>query len=110
MGITKRSARHISSYSYKTHYNKRGQKCKITPKWKLSIKRAVKNLELEGKKVNCTKIKQDCNLKLSTRTIQRYMLKQGMAYKHSKNQIVLTKKHKEERIQIISHWISSNHE
>ena len=62
-----------------------------------------------NKKVNSSKLKTDCSLNMSVRTIQRHMKRSGFIYRKVKSQIVLSKRHKEERMKIITQWISSNH-
>ena len=82
---------------------------KISAKLKLSIKRQIKIFEDQGKKINCSKLEQACNISASIRTLQRHMKRQGMQYKKSKVQIVLSAKHKQKQIEKISAWISTNH-
>ena len=95
-------------YINKVMSKKRGPKKKIISKYKIKIKRQISQFQLSGEKVNSTKIRRSCNLDVSSRTIQRYMSSLGMKYKKAKSQLVLSKKHKDERIKIISRWISDN--
>lgn len=109
LGISKDSAKNFFKYKLKYHRKKPGPKPIIDKRYKLRIKRQMSRLEESGEKVNCTKLQNECDLKLSTRTLQRHFKLEGAKYVKGKQQIQLTKKHKLERIRIITQWISANH-
>lgn len=109
LGISKDSARNLCVYRTNNNPKKRGPKFKIMPKENLRLKRTISNLMVAGQKINCTKLMDNCELSISKRTLQRHMMKSDMIYMKIKSQIVLSKKHKEERVNIISRWITSNH-
>ena len=75
----------------------------------MKIKRCVSRLIDEKTKVNSSKIKQECELNVSTSTVQRCMRKIGYRYKKAKTQIVLSAMHKRKRVEYITNWISNNH-
>lgn len=110
LAISKLSAKNLCIYNTKECPNKRGPKLKITERANLKIKRSISYLKNNGKKVNSSKLKVECNLNVSVRTIQRHMKRSDYKYTKLKSQIYLSKKHKEERVKIISQWISRNHD
>lgn len=106
LGTNKEHARHLIRYCPTVLTKKRGPKSKITPKFKLRIKRSISSMMVKKEKVNCSKILKDIDLNVSRRTLQRHMQKSGFRYRNSKRQIFLSVKQKEERIRIITDWIS----
>lgn len=108
LGISKDSAKNLYKYIPKSNLRKRGPRFKINSFSKLSIKRQSSKILLRGEKLNCSKLLNECNIQISCRTLQRHVKREGMVYKKAKMQICLSKKHKLERIKIISHWISCN--
>ena len=48
---------------------------------------------------------QECSLHANVRTIQKYLKIAGYKYKKAKSQIILSKKHKETRMSLITSWI-----
>jgi len=76
----------LSCYS-----KKRGRKPNFKSPEKLAIKRCILHLNDQGKKVNGSVIKNECQIKESTRTIQGHLAKIGMRYVSVKKKIFLTK-------------------
>lgn len=109
MGISRHVVRHLCQYKYKTTSRKAGPKHKIEPKEKIRIKRQISQFNDNGEKVNSRKLKDSCQLNVSTRTIQRYLKNCGLKYKKATSKILLTMKHRDERQRIISNWICNNH-
>lgn len=109
LGISRHSVRSLYVYKPVIHHHKRGPKWKLTKKDVLTIKREISKLKENKEKINSPKIKRNCILPVSRRTVQRYIGRLGMKYKKSKCQIILSKKHKLERVRIITDWISRNH-
>ena len=110
LNMSKGSVRNLCNYENVSQPRKRGPKFKIDSKLRLRVKRNFMSLQNQGEKINCSKIKNTCDLNFSTRTLQRHMQKQGHKYRKAKMQIYLSKKHKEQRVKIISDWIISNHQ
>lgn len=108
MNISRFSARSLCQYKLKKNPKKKGSVKKIGKKDGLRIKRQISTFFENGEKVNSRKIKESCNLNVSTRTVQRYMKNTGFKYKKVKSQIFLQRRHKEERIRIINKWICEN--
>lgn len=73
------------------------------------IKRTIGKLKESKKKVNATKLKNECDLSISVSTIQRHMKRIGMKYKKIQTLIHLSKKHKEDRLAKVCTWVSENH-
>lgn len=109
LGLTRHAARSLCNYKNKVQPKKRGPKQKITKSTILSIKRQISNFEKNSEKINSTKIQRTCNLNVSRRTVRRCIGRMGFKYKRISPQIVLSKKHKIERLDVISQWISDNH-
>ena len=109
LSISRHSARHMCIYHKIQHPKKRGPKFKIEKTRRLSIKRQIAKFEIVGEKVNSTKIIKSCGLEVCSSTVQCYLNTNNYIYKKAKLQIVLSKKHKQERVQIITKWIMNNH-
>ena len=65
---------------------------------------------ISSHKVHATKIKKECNVNVSTRTIRRHLAKIGMRYQKIPRKILLTKAHKERRVEFVKNWIRTNHD
>ena len=96
-------------YQRKHMKNKCGPKPKLTNFDKLRIKRQIAQYTKVTGKINASKIKKSCYLKIYTRNIQRYLKCTGFTYVKAKSQIVLSKKHKEVILEIITNCITSCH-
>lgn len=110
LGISKHAARGIIVNKKKPHICKRGPHFKLQKKDMLSIKRQVSLLTENGEKVTSPKIIKNCDLKVSKFTVQRFLRTKDYLYKKARMEINLSKRHKTERIRIISDWISKNQE
>jgi transposase len=84
---------------------KRGAKCAISKREKTRIKRVCERLAKNEEKVTSKKIQKNCDLTVSTRTIQRTLKKMGYSYKKAKVELVLSKAHKTARVDISRAWI-----
>ena len=62
-----------------------------------------------GEKIHSVKLKIECDLNVTTRTIQRYMKRINMKYQKVPTKIILNKEHKKKRLNIIRNWIINNH-
>ena len=86
---------------------KPGPKQKLSKYNQLSIKREVKRLKSIGKRVNSTKIRQNCSLHVSRRTIRRHLSTNLLLkYKKIPQKMVLTNVQKHTRLNHIEKWIS----
>lgn len=108
LGFTKDVARQLCRYKKGISLRKRGPKFKIDSKSKLRIKRTIATFQSNKEKVNCSKILRSIEINVSKSTLQRYMKRSLMKYKNVKRKIFLTKPHKEERINTITEWFSTN--
>ena len=109
MNISINSAGNVFYYQRKHIKNKYGPKPKITNFDKLQIKRQIAHYKNVAEQINTSKIKNSCCLKISTRSIQWHLKCEGLKYVKSKSKIVLSKKHKEVKLEIIRSWITSCH-
>src|ERR1043165_10104056 len=110
LSISKDSAVSLCQYQIKSNQKKRGRKSLIDKRISLQIKRESSRLNAEGEKVNCKKLIQMCNLNISRWTVGRHLIKHELVYKKAHKQIILSKKHKQERIIKVEEWITSNHD
>ena len=74
---------------------------------KLSIKRTIGTLKKTNRKINSKKLKIECRLDVSVRTIQRHMKAVGFTYRRIPPQIILSQK--ERRVIVINDCITENH-
>jgi len=109
LGISYDAVRNLCHYQTVIHRKKPGTKRKITKKDHLCIKRAIARFKSAGEKVSSPKIKEECQLTVSTKTVQRHLTRVGAKYKRSKNQIVLSQSHKDRRVAMCSKWIIEDH-
>lgn len=110
LGINKEEARNLIRYPIKHNQKKRGRKFKLVPKYQLKVKRSIACMKERQEKINCAKILREIDLNISQRTLQRYMKKAGYIYQNAKSRIFLNKNQKQERIRLITEWISSRHD
>jgi len=109
-GLSRHIVRHLCVYNKVPHPKKRGKKPILQNNNKLQIKRMLSTLKNEGKRIDATKIKNLCQLNVSTSTIRRHLVKMGMKYRNIPRHIFLTKIHKEKRVQMVKKWITNNHD
>ena len=103
------SVRNLCTYKGKVHKMKRGPKDKINKVKQLSIKRSIALMSSNLERVTSPKINKDCKLNVNLRTVQKYLKKKGFKYKKAMKKICLTQRHKMIRINLITQWITSNH-
>ena len=103
------AVRNLCHYKRTTRPKKRGCRPKITKNNALCIKRVISRYKSAGEKINSSKIIEECQLKVSTKTVQRHLTKIGAKYKKSKYQIVLSPSHKERRVEMCTKWIIDDH-
>jgi len=110
MGISRHAVRSLHVYKRVSHPKKRGRQFILQSKQKLKIKRTVSMLKSAGERVDASKLKLECQLNVSSRTIRRHLGGIGMKYKNVRRRIFLTKTHKEKRVQMAKEWITNNHD
>ena len=109
MGLSRHVVRKLHKYQRKVHTKKPGPKSVLDNKDKLSIKRQILVLKSEHKKVYSNKLKIECGLDASARTIRRHLAGLGMRYRNVKRKIFLTRAHREKRVDFSKKWITSSH-
>ena len=107
--MSKYAAKNLIAYKCKVNKLKRGYQHKVNKSSDVCIKKEISKLTQQGEKVNSAKIKKNCALTVSTRTMQRHFKSLNMIYKNSSHEILLSKKYKEGRMTVKSEWISGNH-
>jgi len=74
MGLTRHVVISLHVYERVAHPKKRGPKYILKSKQKLAMKRKISMLKSVGQRVDTTKLKGDCKLIVSPRTIRRVFL------------------------------------
>jgi transposase len=110
MNISLNSAKSLCSYTLKTLKKKRGPKPKITKKLQFRIKRQISFSLNKGERVTSSKIMKECEINANVRTVQKYLRKEGYKYKKARKEIVLTKKHMQNRVSHITSWFEKCHD
>lgn len=110
MGISRNSVLNMYYYERKLIKKKRGPHFKLSSYHKLRIKRQLALFKKNEEKINSSKIKKSCYLEISTRSIQRHLKREGYEYIRAKSKIILSKKHKQLRLEIITNWITNQHQ
>ena len=109
MNVSIHAARGLVVNKRQSMIMKRGPKHKIDGRTSMNIKRCISKLKFSEEKINSTKIKGECNLKVSNKTVQRYLKSKGYIYKNIEKKILLSAKNKYERLRIITGWLARNH-
>ena len=101
------TVRSICYYKAKSIKRKTGPKEKITKSQRLKIKRRISVMKENCERVTSPKIIKECDLNVNVRTVQKYLSRTGYNYKKIGKQICLTKKHKMERVEKITNWVTN---
>lgn len=102
------SVRNIVQNRGKTNLAKRGPK-KTTKRDETRIKRTVSKLTEIGGRVTATKVQDKCELDhISTRTVRRRLSAIGLKHMSASSRIVLSKLHKDKRVELATMWIESS--
>ena len=94
LGIYHSTVRYIVINDYSRPKKKRGPRKKVSLRQKTKIKLEVKRLQNANQHVFAGKIKENCNIDASLRTVQRAMKELGLGYKKVPQKLPLTAKHK----------------
>lgn len=106
--ISRNSARNLCR-TLKIDKKKPGPRPKIGRYQQVCIKREVSKLRELGQKVNSTKIKKNCALKTSTRSVRRFLKnKLNMKYKRIAQTVCLKKAQCQKRMEVIEQWIQES--
>lgn len=109
LGVSRNVAINLCLYKNKLIYNKRGPKFQIKKNQKLCIKRKISSLEELSQKITAPKIRNECELTVSVSTVQRHLRREGLKYTKVVPKICLTKRHKQDRVNMIKSWITLDH-
>lgn len=107
LDIKKATVESILNYKLKTNKKKSGPKTSIGKAESLMLRRYISTCNSNMIKVNCSKIKRDCNVDVSRRTLNNWLLKEEYRYMKEVQKISLTAGHKKKRIEIVSSWIKN---
>lgn len=73
---------------------------------KTKINKEVRRLKSKNHRVTANKVKDNCSIDASIRTVQRELSRLGFGYKNLPKK--LTKRHKDKRVKLARKWISDN--
>ena len=107
--LPKSSVRSIVTTDTNRPKKKRGKKFLLNSRDNTRIKRAVRALNSRNERASAAKLKSYLELQVSVRTIQRALKRLGFAYKSAENKIELTKKHKQQRLELAEKWLRESH-
>lgn len=108
LGLSRSTIQNLINYRKKCNKKKRGPKFIIDKRKSTILKRYIIKENESGSKVDAMKIIRANNLTTSRRTVSRWLLRNDFRYRKQAQRIVLSKKHKIERMAKVSSWISSN--
>jgi transposase len=108
LNLTKSTVALIIKRKLKFKKKKVGPKYKIDKRKSLIIRRFINQENKNGNKVNCRVILNETSIDVKRRTLCDWLRKQDFKYKKVAQKIVLSKKHKERRLSVVSTWISQN--
>ena len=75
---------------------------------KTKIKKEVRRLKSENHKVTANKVKDNCGIDASIRTVQRELSRLSFGYQNIPKKLPLTKRHKDKRVELARKWISNS--
>ena len=107
IGLSRHVVRHLYMYNRKHVQKREARNVLYKTRINCIIKRAISLFNISSHKVHATKIKKECNPNVS---IRRHLAKIGMRYQNIPRKILLTKAHKERRVEFIKKWIRTNHD
>lgn len=108
LNMRESQVKHIFYYEKKKMKCKTGPKRKIDKRASLSIKRFISKSNLDGRKVNCSKIIQDMGISIARRTLNSWLLAKDYRYSSIVQKICISDKHKKRRVELVSQWIEEN--
>jgi len=100
--LSKSAVQNLTNYQKSWHKKTRGPKYTINKRKSTILKTFIKKGNESGKKVNATKIMRTNDLSCSRRTVSRWFKKNDYKFQKEAQQIMLSQKHKSERIFKIS--------
>ena len=108
LNISYSTVYYMCKNNYERVKKKTGPKKIIEKRLKTRIKRQVKELKTKNQKITANKIKNNCDIEASLRTVQRALSELGLSYNKIPKKLPLTKAHKEKRVELARKWISEN--
>jgi transposase len=105
LGLCRSTVQYMLKVNHLRIKKKRGKPRIINTRDATRIKRCCEYLWVSGEKVTSRKIVEHVDLKCSRRTAQRHLKRLGYQYKRCKPSIVLSRKHRQERVRICRSWL-----
>lgn len=104
--LSKATVQFVVKNNYNKKKKKTGPKRKLNKAALLRMKRQVEMINQSGCKVSSRKIKNECELNVSLRTVQRSLKSLGYIYKKASQEIMLTQQHKMQRVILCKEWLT----
>jgi transposase len=104
-GLQKATVQYMVKNAYGRMKRKTGVQKKITKRLQVRVKRACEQMLQSGEKVTARKIREECALDASRRTVQRFLKSTGYRYKKARHEILLSAKHKADRVFHCKMWL-----
>lgn len=111
LNIAPNSVRNVVLNKCKENKKKRGPKPKVEARDLSRIKREALRIFNADERVTARKVRENCDLNhVHCQTVRRCLRTFDMEFKEAKKLIVLSPSHKQRRLMLAEHWISSNFE
>lgn len=89
---------------------KRGPKFTLTRAQELSMKREVRKCNATGTRVTASLVKRNCAIdSLCAESVRLNLRRLGFKHREVKQSIVLSRQHKEKRVELATKWLESGH-
>lgn len=89
---------------------KRGPKFTLTRSEEVAMKRECRRLNAEGARITARRIKESCAIDhLYAESVRLNLFRLGIKHRDVKQSIVLTRSHRERRVELCRKWLSSGH-
>ena len=100
--------RYMVKNDYSRLKKERGREKKLTRREGSVIKREIKRLQDKNEKILASKIKTNCSIEASVRTVERALKDLGLTYKPIPRRNPLQPHHMKERVELAEKWIGEN--
>ena len=104
-GIPKTCCRNLVKSVNSSRYPPKPRNQKVKGNVKKRLEMAIRNIQETNSRVTSTNIFKKSKVKVSSRTVQRFLKSQAYKYINSKKEIYLTSQDKASRVEICKKWL-----
>lgn len=109
-GVSHQTVKYIVETDQDKPKKKRGRKFKLNRAQTLAIRREVRKANDEGRKLTAQKVKELCSIdNLCSESVRLNLRRLHFVHKDAFQTIVLTKKHKQRRVELAKYWLRVGH-